>query len=562
MAKRQGGYLVSKALYDLGVRDIFTLGGGHINPIYRACTDLGIRLIDTHHEQGAAMAADAYGRLRRTPGICLVTAGPGFTNALTGISGSYLANSPMILISGRSGIEENDRMSLQEIDQEAMVRPVTKSARTVYEVSRLKEYVSAAYGSAISARPGPTYLGMSYEVLYPNFDEKESSPARSPVPDTDCEPPRHKVSEFFQMLLKSKKPIVIVGSGGWYSGMEKSLLKFAELLGAPFFTLNMGRGILPDNHRYCFGAASPASPGGFREISANADLVILLGIRLSMYSGFGKTINPEAQTVHVDINPEEIGRNRPADLGVVCDLDSFLGKANLYARENKISFDFSSWIKEARASRSRASAAFRRTVSVSKGIHPAVVAKAVSDYLGGEGIIAVDGGDCQSWTDLSCEVKNPGHYLKGGPLGCMGVGVPFALGAKVAFPEKPVALLTGDGAAAMNFMEMETAVRHSIPFVVVVCNDSAWGMTKHQIEITYPEAGMTQGVDLGFVDFHEIIKAMGGYGEKIEDVKDLTPGLKRAFSSGLPAVLNVKTDPDAISGATKVITEMMMKAMD
>ena len=562
MARRQGGYLVTKALYDLGIRDIFTLGGGHINPIYRACTDLGIRLVDTHHEQGAAMAADAYGRLKRTPGICLVTAGPGLTNALTGVSGSYLSHSPMILISGRSGIEENDRMSLQEIDQEAIVRPVTKWARTVYEVARLEEYVSAAYGAAISARPGPAYLGMSYEILYPSCDEKETSPARAPVPDTDCEPPDQKVSEFFRMLSASKRPVVVVGSGGWYSGAEESLLEFAERLGAPFFTLNMGRGILPDNHKCCFGAASPASPGGFREISANADLIILLGIRLSIYAGFGNTLNPEARTVQVDVHPEEIGRNRPADLGVVCDLDSFLAKANLHARENKVSFDFRSWMKEARSSRSRARAAFRRTVSRSKGIHPAAVAKTVSDYLGGEGIIAVDGGDCQSWTDLSCEVRKPGHYLKGGPLGCMGVGVPFALGAKVAFPEKPVALVTGDGAVAMNFMEMETAVRHSIPFVVVVCNDSAWGMTKHQIEITYPDAGATQGVDLGFVDFHEIVKAMGGYGEKIESIKDLTPGLERAFSSELPAVLNVRTDPNAVSSATRVITEMMMKAMD
>ncbi|MCY4262935.1 MAG: thiamine pyrophosphate-binding protein [Candidatus Dadabacteria bacterium] len=562
MARLQGGYLVSKALYDLGVRDIFTLGGGHINPVYRACTDLGIRLVDTHHEQGAAMAADAYGRLRRVPGVCLVTAGPGLTNALTGISGSYLANSPMILISGRSGIEENDRMSLQEIDQEAIVRPVTKWARTVYEAGRLFEYVSAAYGAAVSARPGPAYLGMSYEVLYPSYDESAASPPRTPIPDTDCEPPERKVSEFFRLLEKSKRPLIVIGSGGWYSGAEQSIAEFAERLKAPFFTLNMGRGILPDNHRCCFGAASPASPGGFREISAGADLVILLGVRLSIYAGFGNTINPRARTVQVDINPEEIGRNRPADLGIVCDLNSFLVKANLYLQDNKAGFDFALWMKEAHSLRSRATSAFRRTVTGSRGIHPSTVAKTVSDYLEGEGIIAVDGGDCQSWTDLSCEVKNPGHYLKGGPLGCMGVGIPFALGAKVAFPEKPVVLVSGDGAVAMNFMEMETAVRHSIPFVVVVCNDSAWGMTKHQIEITYPDAGETQGVDLGFVDFHEIVRAMGGYGEKIENIKDLTPGLERAFSSGLPAVLNVKTDPGAVSGATRVITEMMMRTMD
>lgn len=558
----QGGYLLSETLLDLGARDVFTLGGGHINPVYRACTDLGVRLVDTHHEQGAAMAADAYGRLTRTPGVCLVTAGPGLTNALTGIAGSYLANSPLLVISGRSGVEENDRMSLQEIDQESMVRPVTKWARTVYETSRLREYVSAAWAAAVSGRPGPVYLGMSYEVLYPGCGEREAAPARAPVPDTDCEPPTEKVAEFFRMLSESERPVAVAGSGSWYSGAERSLEEFAERLGVPFFTLNMGRGILPDDHPRCFGPASPAGPGGFREITAAADLVILLGVRLSIYAGFGKTVNPAARVVQVDIDPGEIGRNRPADLGVVCDLDAFCRRANLFAAERAPAFDFAPWLGEAASAGSRSRAAFAEAVSGGEGIHPAAVARAVCGVLGGEGIIAVDGGDCQSWTDLSCEVLGPGRYLKGGPLGCMGVGVPFALGAKVAFPEKPVALVTGDGAAAMNFMEMETAVRHGAPFVAVVCNDSAWGMTKHQLEITYPGAGKTQGVDLGFVDFHEIMKAMGGHGEKVEESKDLTPALERAFSSGLPAVVNVKTDPGAVSGATRVITETMMKGMD
>ena len=558
----QGGYLLSKTLLDLGARDVFTLGGGHINPVYRACTDLGVRLVDTRHEQGAAMAADAYGRLTRTPGVCLVTAGPGLTNALTGIAGSYLANSPLLVISGRSGVEENDRMSLQEIDQESMVRPVTKWARTVYETSRIGEYVSAAWAAAVSGRPGPVYLGMSYEVLYPGCGEGEASPSRAPVPDTDCEPPLGKVAEFFRMLSESKRPVAVAGSGSWYSGAERSIAEFAERLGAPVFTLNMGRGILPDDHPCCFGPASPAGPGGFREITAAADLVVLLGVRLGIYAGFGRTVNPAAKIVQVDIDPGEIGRNRPADLGVVCDLDAFLRRTNLFAAENGRTFDFRPWLEEASSARSRSRAAFAGAVSGGEGIHPAAVARAVSGLLGGEGIIAVDGGDCQSWTDLSCEVRRPGHYLKGGPLGCMGVGVPFALGAKVAFPEKPVALVTGDGAAAMNFMEMDTAVRHRAPFVAVICNDSAWGMTKHQLEITYPGAGRTQGVDLGFVDFHEMAKAAGGHGEKVEDEKDLLPALERAFSSGLPSVVNVRTDPGAVSGATRVITETMMKGMD
>lgn len=561
MPMRQGGWLLAKTLHDLGVRDIFTLAGGHINPVYKACTDLGIRLIDTHHEQGAAMAADAYGRVTRTPGVCLVTAGPGMTNALTGVAGSYLSNSPMLLIAGRSGIEENDILSLQEIDQISMARPVTKWARTIYDIKRIPEYVTNAYRNSITGRPGPVYLDMSYEVLYPGCNEADLSGYSLKIPDICCEPRDQVIESFFNFLKNACRPVVIAGSGSWYSGSEESINRFAGLLNVPLFTLNMGRGIVPDNK--CFGIASPGSPRGFREITQNCDLVILLGTRLSIYMGFGRTFNPKAKIIQVEAEPSEFNRNVTTDLPVISDVDSFLKKALSFAESNNIEFNFSQWMKESGQIRNRNYSEFRKNVlnSRKKVIHPAKVAREVCDFIGNQGIAVVDGGDCQSWTDTTFSVNNPGHYIKGGPLGCMGVGIPFALGTKAARPDKNVCLITGDGAAAMNFMEMETAVRHKIPFVVVICNDSAWGMTKHQIRITYPEASKIQGVDLGFVPFHEIAKSMGAYGEAVDDIKYLGHALDKASKSGLPAVINVKTDPDAVSGATHTITDMMMKGM-
>lgn len=561
MPKQQGGWFLAKTLYDLGVRNIFTLAGGHINPVYKACTDLGIRLIDTHHEQGAAMAADAFGRVTRTPGICLVTAGPGLTNALTGVAGSYLSNSPMLLIAGRSGIEENDILSLQEIDQLSMVKPVTKWARTVYDVKRIPEYVSNAYKNSITGRPGPTYIGTSYEVLYPGCYEKDLSSYSLEIPIVSSEPSDSEIRELLSMLKKSARPVVIAGSGSWYSGAEEEIQRFAELLNVPFFTLNMGRGIVPDSN--CFGIASPGSPRGFREITQKADLIVLLGIRLGIYIGFGKTFNSKAKIVQVDIEPSEIGRNRSSDLPVISDIKSLLGKSLSYIEEENIEFDFRKWHKEATVISKKTYNEFTKKIlsSVEKTIHPAKVVKIVSELMGDEGIIVVDGGDSQSWTDTTCTVNRPGHYIKGGPLGCMGVGIPFALGTKTARPDNKVCLITGDGAAAMNFMEFETALRHKIPFVVVICNDSAWGMTKHQIEITYPGAKNVQGVDLGFVPFHKIAIAMGGYGAVVDNINKLKPALTRAFRSGLPSVINVRTDPDAVSGATHTITDMMMKGM-
>ena len=561
MAKKQGGWLLAKTLYDMGVRDIFTLAGGHINPIYKACKDVGIRLIDTHHEQGAAMAADAYGRVTRTPGVCLVTAGPGLTNALTGLAGSYLSNSPMILIAGRSGIEENDTMSLQEIDQMSMVKPITKWARTIYDINRIPEYVSNAYKTAMTGKPGPVYLGTSYEVLYPKTEQQDLSSFDLKIPNTDYEPTSKKINEVLKLLSKAKKPIAIFGSGSWYSRSETVLEEFITNLNIPAFTLNMGRGIIPD--KYCFGPASPSSPKGFREIAGKSDLIILLGVRLSIYIGFGNSFNNNAKIIQVDINPEEISRNKKTDCSVISDLKSFIQKMNKHFQNNPIKEKYKEWYKEAAEIRKNTYRNFRKTIlnSRKKAIHPAKVAKVVSDFLGGNGIAVVDGGDCQSWTDSTYETENPGHYVKGGPLGCMGVGIPFALGTKAANPDKKVALITGDGAVAMNFMEIETAVKHKLPFVVVVCNDSAWGMTKHQVQITYPKAKGIQGVELGFVEFDKIAKAMGGGGEIVSDIKKLLPALKRAFKANVPYVINIKTDPDAVSGATHVITQMMMKGM-
>ncbi len=559
MAKVQGGYLVAKTLHELGVEEIFSLGGGHINPVYNACVDLGIRIIDTHHEQGAAMAADAYGRVSKTPGVCLVTAGPGFTNALTGIAGAYMSNAPFLIISGRSGVEENDKLSLQEIDQEAMAAPVTKWARTVFDPARIPEYVSNAYKRALSGKPGPVYLGMSYEVLYPNLDEKEVSLYNVLTPSSKSAPGDEVIEDFADLLKRAKRPVAIAGSGSWYSGADKEILEFIEGTNIPLYTLNFGRGIVSDDHPLCFGHASASSPNAFRKVTSEADLIILLGIRLSLYIAFGRTFNPKAKVVQIDIDPDEIGRNRPADLGVVGDLSSVLNKLSSYMGENSIELNFGSWLKRASAGRDKERVKGEKLRTSNKiPIHPVRVAKAVEDVLGGDGIVVIDGGDTQTWTDGHYRVKTPGHYVKGGPLGCMGVGVPFAIGTKVASPEKQVALITGDGAVGMNFMEFETAVRHKIPFVAIVCNDQAWGMTKHQLEITYGKKRQKIGVDLNLTPFHEIVNVLGGYGELVSDPKELDGAIERAFSSGVPALINVVTDPNAISGATYAITEMMM----
>jgi len=558
MPKVNGGWIVAKTLSDLGIKHIFTLSGGHINPIYNACEQFGIKLIDTHNEQGASMAADAYGRITRKPGVCLTTAGPGLTNAITGIAGSFLANSPCLYLSGRSGVEENDKLPLQEIDQQAMVTPVTKWARNVYDIKRIPEYISLAYNKAVSGRPGPVYLGMSYEVLYPSINKSEAEIKYTPVPSYKVEPDSDSIPKAIDLLSKAKRPVVIAGSGTWYSDSSKILNKFIEQTEVPIFTLNLGRGIISDENEFCLGAASPSAPNGFREITGKADLIIMLGIRLSLYIGFGRTFNSKAKIIQVDIEPGEIGRNRAADLGLIGDIGKVLKKLTENINRRKIKFNFKSWHKQTSAIRKKA---WAETAKIRKSnkipIHALRVIKAVEDVIGEDGMLVIDGGDTQAFSDGTYNVRLPGHYIKGGPLGCMGTGIPFALGIKAAMGDKKVALISGDGAFGMNFMEFETAIRHNLPFVAVVCNDQGWGMTKHQMWISFGRKTPTVGVDLPFTPFHELAKELGGYGEMVDDPKDLEKAIERGFASGLPSIINVKTDPDAISRATYGLTEMM-----
>jgi len=559
MAKVHGGWLVVRTLYELGVREIFSLSGGHINPIYDACVDFGIRLIDTHHEQAAAMAADAYGRVKREPGVCLVTAGPGFTNAVTGIAGAYLSNSPCLLLSGKSGIEENDRLPLQDIDQQSLITPITKWARTIFDTKRIPEYISTAYKKAISGKPGPVYLGMPYEVLYESCNEEEIDRYNTTLPSYKVEAAREAIAQAIEMLKSASRPVAIAGSGAWYSGADKELAKLLDKVKIPIFTLNFGRGIVSDDHPLCFGAASPSAPVAFKRITSEADLILLLGIRLSLYIGFGRTFNPEAKIIQVDIDPGEIGRNRPADLGIVGDVSKVLSQLSDYVEKHSIKLNYKSWVDQAKAWREDEWKKVEEIRNSNKTpIHAVRVIKEVEDVLGEDGILAIDGGDTQVWADTTYRVTKPGHYVKGGPLGCMGVGVPFAIGTKVACPDKQVALITGDGAIGMNFMEFETAIRHKLPFVTVVCNDQSWGMTKHQLWITYGRERQTVGVDLPLIPFHELVRTLGGYGELVTEPAQIHGALIRALSSGVPALVNVTTDPEAISPATYALTQMMM----
>lgn len=545
--KIHGGELVVRALKEEGVEVIFSLSGGHIAPIYDSCIDHNIKIIDTRHEQAAAHMAEAYSRLTGKPGVCVVTAGPGFTDAVTGIANAYLSNAPLILISGRAGVNENDRLALQELDQLSIIKPITKWARLVLETHRLPEYIGMAFRHALTGRPGPVFLDIPVDVLMGRVEE--SKVIKLDKYRTDARPMGEtgKIEEAIELLAGAKRPMCIIGSGGWYSCATDAAKRFAKATGVPMFTANSGRGVLADDSPDCYGSINLAAGGPGMTAMPQADVILLMGTRLGLFLFFGRPplMNPKAKLIQVDIEATEIGRNRSIDLGIVGDVRLVLDQLADAAKGK--SWDFAAWRKSLDAAKDRIEKTYEANLKNDKvPIHPQRLCAEVEKFMDRHETIVADGGDTQVWLGMTKKTYEPGHYLDSGLFGCLGVGIPFAIASKLARPDERVLLFTGDGSVGINIMEFNTAIRHNLPFVCVVNNDQAWGMIKHGQEMIFGKDRVVAS-ELGTVHYEKVVEALGGYGEFVEKPEDIAGALERAFKSGKPAMVNVMTDPTAVS---------------
>ena len=344
-----GGQAAAQALIDHGVNTIFTLCGGHLNPIYVNLENTDIKFFDTRHEQAAVWMAEAYGRLMRKPGVAMVTAGPGFTNALTPVASAWMASTPLVLISGCVGINMIEKLDLQDMRQAPVIEPMVKKALICHKPERIPEFVDLAFREAISGRPGPVYLELPVDVLA--AAPPEDAEVKIPVTRvTSRAVDREKAIELVEMIRNANKPIILIGSGSWYSDAGAELSELADKIGIPIFSQTNGRGVVPDDHPFCFGGISGIRPGAGLYASFCTDLAILLGTRLNLFTLFGDTFNPEAKMVQVDIEAEEIGRNRQIDLAVMSDIKAFVNELNhIIDQKNNakaLKEQFSGWITE------------------------------------------------------------------------------------------------------------------------------------------------------------------------------------------------------------------------
>jgi acetolactate synthase I/II/III large subunit len=534
-----GGRLVARVLKQAGVGHVFTLCGGHILPIYDGCLDEGIAVVDTRHEQAAAHCADAYARLTRNVGVAMVAPGPGVTDAVTGVANAYAARSPLLLIGGAAPLGLRGLGALQEMEQVALLRPITKGSFTVAETRQIPEVLTTAIRTALSGRPGPVFVEIPVDLLMTTIEDR-----LAPIPTDYAHRPRgaadaRALAALETLLAQAQRPVVVAGGGIWWDDAPQALAAFATRAGVPVFMNGAGRGALPAGHPNAFAQARSMA-------LAQADFVLVLGTPLDFRLGYGRppTFADDAKVVMIDIDATELGRNRPLALGLTGDLGVVLRQA-LDVVPPVMAARVAPWLDAVRAKEAQSRdklAAFCGSEDVP--ISHYRLAAELARVVGPETIVVGDGGDVVGCASKVIALHRPGQWLDPGPLGCLGVGPSFALTAKLLHPERPVILLAGDGALGLNAMELETAVRFSLPLVCVVGNDGGWGQIRNPQLSFYGEARAV-ATSLPTTRFDLLAEALGARGALVREPGELAGVLDKALGSGEVWCVNVVLDPAA-----------------
>jgi acetolactate synthase-1/2/3 large subunit len=527
MAQVHGGRLVSKALARHGVTHLFTLCGGHIQAIYDGCIDDGIRVVDTRHEQTAGHAADGYARVTGRPGVCAVTAGPGVTDVVTAVANAQRGGVPMIVLGGAGPRVLQDMGSLQDMNHVELMRPITKWSVAIPSTDRIQEYVDSAFRVAQANVPGPVFLEIPLDLLMSWADD--APPATAPIA-----PPRPGgdpalIARAAELLRESERPMFIVGSQLRWSPRRDALRAFAGAVEAPFYLNGMARGGLPFEHPNLMTRSRKFALG-------QTDLCFVFGTPFDFRLDYGRAINPGAKVVQVDLDGNELGKNRRLDVAIDGDsgvvLEQLLG-----AIEGKRS---AGWLAAVRAAEAKARAKMAAEIeSDASPPNPLRVCAELSKRLGKSDIVIGDGGDFVATAAYVIKLEWPQIWMDPGPLGTLGVGPGYAMAAKLVRPEGNVVLVFGDGSFGLHAMEFEAMVRQKIPVIAVVGNDAAWTQIRRgQVDLYGTERAVA--TSLGYTRYDKVVEALGGFGAYVERVEELGPALDAAFSAGKPACVNVK----------------------
>ena len=532
-----GGILVARRLKEHGVSKLFTLSGGHLFSIYDGCRAEGIDLVDVRHESAAAFAAEGWAKVTREPGVCALTAGPGVTNGMSAIASAHKNNSPMVVLGGRAPQFRWGQGSLQEIDHVPFVAPLVKSARTATSAAEVPGLVDDAIAAALAAPTGPSFLDLPLDVVFMEADDPANA---AQVPDPAALPGADgaEIERIGALLGAAERPVIMAGTDLYWGHGEHALRELAEAIGIPVFLNGLARGCLPADHPNFFSRARSAA-------LKDADIALVMGVPMDFRLGFGGSFGEDTQIVQIDA--ADPGRQAPRELAAelyggfprtLTDLRAAALAAGGGSRTT-------AWLDGLREIEESKREAEREQLTDDRApLHPMRIYQELNEFLDRDAIVVGDGGDYVSFAGRVMNTYEPGCWLDPGPFGCLGSGPGYAIAAKLARPDKQVCLLLGDGAFGFAGMEFDTMARHGIPVVAVVGNNGIWALEKHPMEFVY---GYSVAADLRpGTRYDQVVEALGGHGELVEQPDQLRPALERAFASGKPACVNVLTDPTVI----------------
>jgi len=535
-----GGKLAARALKQAGVEVLFTLPGGHIMPLYDGCIDEGIRIIDVRHEQAAVHAADSWARCNPgSIGVAAITAGPGVTDGVTGIANAWRANSPILIFGGQGPFSQLRKGSLQEMDHLGVVRPITKYCDAVYTTSRIPEFVELAIRHAVSGIPGPAYLEIPMDVWNGQVEWEEA-----PIPIIRTESPRispdrGEIRKAVDILATAERPMLMAGTSVKWSRGADAMNRFIEETHIPTFTNGMGRGTVPFDSPEFLNRSR-------REAMKQIDCILLAGTLLDFRMRFGATIPPDAKIIQLEMDATLIGQNRSTDVPLVGNLACSFELLLEETKNQGVQLDFTAFRDELRAIENSAEEQIQAKLNSDEvPIDAQRMCREVRDWLAtlDAPIVIGDGGDIVATAAKILPVRGEGAWMDPGPLGTLGVGMPFGLAAQLSHPEKRVVIVYGDGSFGLNGFEFDTAIRFGLPVIGIVGNDAAWG------QMMRPQGAVMgwdrlDGTLLERTRYDKIVEAMGGHGELVESPDEIRPALERAAASGKPACVNIMIKQD------------------
>ena len=539
-----GAELFVESALQLGIDRIFTLVGDHLNEVLSVAERRGLPIIHMRHESAVVHAADGWARMTRRPSLAIVTGGPGHTNALTGIATAHTNGTPVITVSGTPATEMRHRVVFQDIDQVGMAAPVTKFSHLVSSPSQVPFALGRAYQESFTGRYGATHLSIPVNVFTGKTETALKMP-RARAASRACD----DVAAAIDLLAKAERPVVIGGSGLWWSDASAALAKFIKQTKLPYFDVTMARGVLSEKTANHYGYADPSLNRGCVPAFQSADVVLVLGKRIDYRIAMGgpRLFSKEARFIQVDVEPREIGNVRDVEVGVVGDVRTFL-EAALPAKpwEPK-----KAWLKQIAKWRKEWIAKLEAETGDGHLIHPGQFFQEVRRTLPVSPLLSFDGGDFIHWGRAILPALHSGGWLRLGPMATIGAALPIAMAQAMARPKQPVMMMTGDGSLGFYIAELDSLVRYDVPMVIVVGNDGGWGLER---ELQGEIQGTTTACELRRTRYDLVCQGFGGGGETIDRMDQVGPALARAFAYQGPYVLNVN-----IRGARSPFTSWQLE---